>query len=153
MNNIDKNCVVLFLDFDGVLHACGGAIAGERFSKKPMLEALLRESDLRHVVVVISSTWREVYPLRKLASIFSDDIRPRIIDVTPTLFDTASDYLRYREIREWLNLHPDVSRWVVLDDAMEDFPHSKRGNVIFTNPDIGLEGAVVSKLRVLLKSN
>jgi hypothetical protein len=153
VNAIDKNCVVLFLDFDGVLHSRGGATAGERFSKRPMLEALLRESDLQHVVIVIASTWREVYPLRELASIFSNDIRPRIIDTTPTLSDTTSDYLRYREIREWLNLHSTVSRWVALDDAVEDFPHSKRGNLIFTNPDIGLESGVISRLRDMLKSS
>lgn len=145
------DCVVLFLDFDGVLHPRGGATAGKRFSKIPLLESLLREPGLEHVVIVIASTWREAYSLKSLTSVFSDDIRPRIIDTTPILNEFVSDYLRYREIREWLSSHPEVSRWAALDDAVGDFPQNNLSNVVFTNPDIGLEEFGISELRRVLE--
>ncbi len=148
---VSSENVVLFLDFDGVLHPRGGAAAGERFSKRPFLEALLRESCLQHVVIVISSTWREAYSLKSLVGVFSEDIQPRVIGATPILDDSATDYLRYREIREWLNKHPVISRWVALDDAVEDFPHGRRMNVVFTDPDVGLEQEAINSLRRLLE--
>lgn len=148
---VSSKSVVLFLDFDGVLHPRGGAAAGERFSKRPFLEALLRESSLQHVVIVISSTWREAYPLKSLVGVFSEDIQPKVIGATPILGDSTTEYLRYREIREWLNNHPVISRWVALDDAAEDFPHGKRTNVVFTDPDVGLERETINSLRRLLE--
>lgn len=153
MADLALGSTVLFLDFDGVLHPRGGAVAGERFCKKAMLEGLLREPDLQHVLIVISSTWREVYPLRRLAQIFSDDIRHRVIDTTPVLGGDAPDFLRYREIRAWLNLHPAVSRWVALDDAVDDFPHGLRASGISTNPDVGLGDLELSKLRARLTAS
>jgi hypothetical protein len=47
--------MILFLDFDGVLHAAGNTPGGlDNFKKLPLLEAWLREHD--HVNVVISSS-------------------------------------------------------------------------------------------------
>jgi hypothetical protein len=151
--NTSPRRTVLFLDFDGVLHPCGGVAAGVRFSRRPMFETLLQEPDLRHVEIVISSTWREAYPLRKLIAMFSKDIQPRIIGATPTLDDVAARHLRYREIRSWLNAHPEIVHWAALDDAVDDFPNDKRANVIFTNPAIGLEyDNLISLRRLLIQS-
>ena len=141
---------VLFLDFDGVLHPSGGESSGARFAKRPLLETLLREPDLCHVEIVISSTWREAYPLKQLVSVFSEDIRPRIIGVTPTLDDGAISHQRYREIKNWLVAHPEIVYWAALDDAIDDFPSEKRTNVVFTNPAIGLEYDHLILLRRLL---
>lgn len=148
--NTPPGRTVLFLDFDGVLHPTGGESSGARFAKRPLLETLLREPDLCHVEIVISSTWREAYPLKQLVSIFSEDIRPRIIGATPTLADVAPRYLRYREIKSWLAAHPAINYWAALDDAIDDFPSDKRANVVFTNPAIGLEYDHLILLRRLL---
>ena len=141
---------MLFLDFDGVLHPSGGESSGARFSRRPLLETLLREPDLCHVEIVISSTWREAYPLKQLISFFSEDIRPRIIGVNPTLVDVAPRHLRYREIKSWLVAYPEIGHWAALDDAVDDFPSDRRANVVFTNPAIGLEHEHVILLRRLL---
>lgn len=151
MEKVNADSVVLFLDFDGVLHPRGGAMAGERFSKKAMFEGLLREPALLHIVIVISSTWREAYSLKNLISIFSEDIQPRIIDATPILNDMDSAFQRYREIKGWLSRHPEVNRWVALDDAAGDFPQNKGLNGVFTDPDVGLEKRDIDSLRSLLK--
>jgi hypothetical protein len=151
MVTINSDSVVLFLDFDGVLHPRGGALAGERFSKKSMLEELLREPALLHILLVISSTWREAYPLKSLVSIFSEDIQPRIIGATPILNDIDAAYQRYREIKAWLIRHPEVNRWVALDDAAGDFPQDGRLSSVFTDPDIGLKNSDIDSLRRLLE--
>lgn len=126
-------------------------MAGERFSKKSMLEGLLREPELLHIVIVISSTWREAYPLKSLISIFSEDIQPRIIGATPILNDIDTVYQRYREIKSWLSRHPEINRWVALDDAADDFPQNKGLNGVFTDPNVGLEKSDIDSLRRLLE--
>jgi hypothetical protein len=44
--------MILFLDFDGVLHPKGGG--GPRCTKMALLEALLREPVATHVEIVVS---------------------------------------------------------------------------------------------------
>lgn len=141
---------VLFLDFDGVLHPKGGVGVDARLSRLPLLAALLAEPAMAHVGVVIASTWREAYSLAKLRGLFPATLQSRILDVTPQLDDVDSDYLRYREIRAWLNRHPQVNRWAALDDAEDEFPPGKRGNAIFTNPSIGLTEEDLLSLRQCL---
>lgn len=73
--------MILFLDFDGVLHprAPGKGL----FSNLAKLEAVLREFEF--VEVVITSTWREDMPFEKLQELFSPDIRQRVIGITPVV--------------------------------------------------------------------
>lgn len=76
--------MILFLDFDGVLHPEGeGHIlsGGTDFCFLPRLEALLRE--FLHVKIVISSSWREQLRYETLLKPFSSDLRARILGATP----------------------------------------------------------------------
>jgi len=76
--------VILFLDFDGVLHPEGEdhiLNGGADFCFLPRLEALLRE--FPHVNIVISSSWREQLLYETLLKPFSSDIRDRILGATP----------------------------------------------------------------------
>ena len=76
--------MILFLDFDGVLHPEGeGHLPndGTDFCFLPRLEELLRE--FPHVRIVISSSWRERLAYPTLLKPFSEDIRARIIGTTP----------------------------------------------------------------------
>ena len=143
--------VILFLDFDGVLHPVGGVQSGERFSRLPMLEALLRETAFRDVHIVISSTWREAFPMARLAEAFAADLRPRILGGTPVLDDYDGDHARYAEIRAWLDAHPDVISWVALDDGIGAFPTHQRKNAVFTDPQIGLNEESLARLRKMLE--
>lgn len=141
---------VLFLDFDGVLHPKGAGGAAEHFSRRPLLEALLRETACADVRVVITSTWREAYSLAKLRQFFCAELQPRIIDRTPVLEDLDADHLRYREIRAWLNRQPQVKRWWALDDDRDGFPEAHATRVVFTDPAHGLRPADLDTLRALL---
>ena len=60
--------MILFLDFDGVLHPEPCDEDGEPFCNLPALEAILR--DFPAVEIVISSMWRfDAYPCR-VTSVF-----------------------------------------------------------------------------------
>lgn len=129
---------VLFLDFDGVLHPVGVHAAGVPFAKVPLLEAMLREPRCAAIQIVVSSTWREAYSLTRLRSVFAPDLRARVIDVTPTLDDYDGPYARCFEIKAWLALHPQVERFVALDDMLSGFPAEWHHHVVFTDGSTGL---------------
>jgi len=126
--------MILFLDFDGVLHPeyDGRAVPGEMaFCHLPRFEAVMR--DFPDVEIVISSMWRYHLPLEVLRERFSEDIRTRIIDTTPLVEREDPKYLPARregEILQWLaehNRHADD--WIALDDATWQFP-THRSRVI-----------------------
>jgi hypothetical protein len=140
---------ILFLDFDGVLHPVGGGV--KQFSQLPLLEALLREPGFEGVRVVVSSTWREVHPLKRLQQFFPADLRERVIGVTPVLDEYDSEHERYEEIRAWLDGHPEFARWAALDDDIEGFPAHHRKRAMFTDPETGLKAGDLDGLRLLLR--
>ncbi len=99
--------MILFLDFDGVLHPEPCYQQEELFCRLHILESVLY--DFPSVEVVISSTWRDTRTLAELKNLFSVDIAPRIIDVTPnwkTLLELCETigytYIREVEITGWL---------------------------------------------------
>ena len=119
--------MILFLDFDGVLHPeCEVSQRGEvaDFCFLPRLESLLRAfPDVR---VVISSTWREHKTLDELREMFSADIAARIIGATalpaPGAATRYTPARREREIVAWLQARGGLDQpWVALDDAEWQF--------------------------------
>jgi hypothetical protein len=147
---LDETTTALFLDFDGVLHPAGARRNVGDLAQLPLLEAMLREPAHRHVGIVISSTWREAHSLPKLRALFSEDMRARILGVTPVPEDYDSDHARYEEIKAWLDQHPTCTRWVALDDDVEGFPGHRRKTIVLTDPATGLTEANLAALRALL---
>lgn len=121
--------MILFLDFDGVLHPEGEAhilSGGVDFCFLPRLEALLREFPF--VKIVISSSWREQLRYKTLLKPFSSDIRARILGATPhSGFGLPPPYgKREGEILAWLQIHDAIDEpWIALDDAYWQFGHCK----------------------------
>lgn len=143
----------IFMDFDGVTHPWGEV---EDFRCLPQIEAVVR--DYEEARIVIASDWRMLFSLPKLVSRFSEDIRPRILGVTPHVIPKHGAELhglREREAMLWLGQHaPDVASaaWCALDDApgnwftrsrllLTDF---KRG---FTEEDAGALRRMLDKFR------
>ena len=114
--------MILFLDFDGVLHPDPCVDADMLFCHLPLLESVLR--DFLSVQVVISSTWRANRTLDELRAYFSSDIADRVIGVTPNwrdlpnLLDTIGHtYVRQVEIEGWRRASGrSWEQWVALDD-------------------------------------
>ena len=109
--------------------------------------AFLRKPAHLGVRIVISSTWREAHSLPRLRALFAADLQPRILGVSPMLDEYDSDYLRYEEIKAWLDRHPDCSAWAALDDDVEGFPGHRRKTVVFTDPGVGLTTADLEALQ------
>ena len=111
--------ILLFLDFDGVLHPTGAE--AEHFVNLPRLERVLRETP--EVRVVISSSWQDAHPLGALKGFFSADIAARIVGGTRSVNRDAEAESRYDQIRMYLRrARHSSTAWVALDDAAHEFP-------------------------------
>lgn len=130
---------ILFLDIDGV---CNNQKTRERqgdtsfIGIKPELAELVRDivaaTDCK---IVLSSTWRMFPDSKKWAE---DHIAP-FYDQTIDLQRGAKWGVVERgyEILEWLNGHPDVERYAILDDNSDMLP-SQMPNFFQTTWERGL---------------
>ncbi len=110
----------LFLDFDGVLNSTdwfqrsGGDWNGHRDTLlDPKAVQVLNEIVAADVKVVVSSTWRLIHKLPKLKDLLAQaGFSGRVIGTTPSIPYSK----RQEEIQSWLNRHPEVTAYVILDD-------------------------------------
>jgi hypothetical protein len=133
---------VLFLDFDGVLHSV--APLSKQFTRLPLMEDWLRAHPA--VDVVISSSWRLEFDLETLRKLFSVDLQPRVIDVTPDLCRWGDGH-RGEEVLAWLHASGCVDRpWRAVDDkeCWYDLPLQDR--LILCNEHHGLSSPQIEKL-------
>jgi hypothetical protein len=146
---------VLFLDVDGVLNRCGASNQGLETDKCDRLANLCRLTGCR---VVVSSTWRKKeHQMDRLLGLF----RSRgivCIGQTPELvaerklldgFMLYTAKPRRDEIRAWLDAHPRVARYAILDD--DPGADDNTGRFVRTNSDDGLQDSHVAKLQQLLR--
>jgi len=116
---------VIFLDIDGVLNVIPkdfdkhGGIFHSSFVKN--LERIINETDAK---IVISSSWR-FSGLSGMIDMWKDRKLPgEVIDVTPncvqlvneTDFEFYDQVERGHEIQDWLDKHPEIERYVIIDD-------------------------------------
>lgn len=120
--------MIVFLDFDGVVHPEGLRGPSQLFCRLPLIEEVLRE--FAEVELVISSAWRLEYADPQLAAIglkkhFSKDIAQRVVGVTPDHSnlppgDMWPDWFRFSrhwECEAWIRTHrPLGTRWLAADD-------------------------------------
>lgn len=142
--------MILFLDFDGVLHPEPCYDADQLFCRLPLLENLLRE--FPNVSIVVSSTWRDTHTVEELRALFSADIGRRLIGVTPSwrelpeLVETIG-FQRHAEIEAWLRqAGTPWEKWVAIDDKSWLFKPFLP-NLVRCNTDIGMNEEVVEQLR------
>jgi hypothetical protein len=142
--------MVLFLDFDGVLHPEPCYDKDRLFCCLPRFENALL--DFPYVEIVISSTWRETRTLFELRALFSPSFAGRIIGVTPSWKDHQDlleriGYQRQAEIEAWLRESGEPWRpWAAIDDKPYLFKPFLP-NLIKTNSNVGFEHEAELKLR------
>lgn len=151
--------MILFLDFDGVLHPELSGV--EEFCCAPVLWAVLR--DCPHVEVVFSTSWRESFPQQDLVRYATagggEDLASRFIGVTPIPEVARRSFVQYGlqpepdsrrsrecEIEVWRHANNATQRpWVAVDDVAwwfsEDCP-----NLYLVNYKIGLQMADLATL-------
>jgi len=145
--------IAIFLDFDGVLctarmaKATGerGVIGGLDPVALAFLNRICREYPVK---IVISSTWRAGQEAwffwRLFASAGHHDIRRALHEdwKTPVTGDTRGE-----EIQLWLDAHPEVSDYLILDDDSDMLEH-QMPNLIHTD---SLNGMLLEHYRDIEK--
>jgi methionine--tRNA ligase beta chain len=119
----------IFLDIDGVLNV--------DYADRDQFGHIFRDEyvqNLKEVIektgakIVISSTWKDKGIERMLALWKERNLPGEIIDVTPDCVDVCEStnivyydqVKRGHEIKLWLDRHPEVNQYVILDD-IQDF--------------------------------
>ncbi len=134
--------MLLFLDIDGVLHPVRTHPA-DHLTCRPRFEQWAAGHP--HVRFVITSSWKQLYPLTVLRGYFSPEIGTRIIDMTPRLYG-VSVQRRYHEIIAWLDKNNSTGEaWLALDDSAADFPPGCP-QLVRCLPERGFDDAVAGEL-------
>lgn len=131
-NSTNYPAIYIFLDIDGVLvpeSKFDGSFTKEDLLKFDPVCLKYCEDVLRlypKVLVVISSSWKEVFSFEVVRSLFSPDIVPRVIGFTPFLNSQLIHnykYLRHQEVLEFLRQNnASHNPWIAIDDIAEHYP-------------------------------
>ena len=150
----DQPSVILFLDYDGVLHPDPCPDAARLFEHAPRLEQTL--SGFAEVALVLSTAWRQGRPYDQLLAPLPPALRDMAIGVTPTFSSFAPraelvPYRRQAECIQWLNENRlQNEAWIALDDRPSGFtPYCE--NLIACDPRYGLDASVIGRLRTALQ--
>lgn len=131
---------VLFLDIDGVLNNTvmwKNPDVVWRSNQTDITMDLDNMQCLKELVfqtgckIVLSTSWRTLG--NRIRYVFQEADLPPIEDATPVLGMNA----RAEEIQQYLLEHPDVDRYVILDDC-DVFPGDIHNHLVQTNPMTGL---------------
>jgi len=115
-----ENQLILFLDYDGVLHPDPCPDAARLFENAERLARVLEE--FPEVGIVLSTSWRNVRSETELLEPLPEILRHRVLGVTPNFseFSAAAariPYQRHAECEQWLQMHEMASSpWWALDD-------------------------------------
>ena len=149
----------IFLDVDGVLNC---ATTERRLVSEPVFPFVDTRKVLRlreilektGAILILSSSWREGafahasfsdrQAYLELRAEFKRLRCPLWIDCTP--FMSGS---REEEIKKWLERHPEVTDFVILDDVGVEFDKLK-DHLVLTNWQTGLDKVAANKVIELL---
>ena len=126
---------VIFLDIDGVLNSDeyldkvkNSDIQGiERDIDVEKVKLLKRAIDETGARVVLSSSWRWYKESREKIKEQLQKHNLKFIDITPTRTDKTLK--REEEIQIWLDSHPEVVNYVILDDEKISCESMKKHHV------------------------
>ena len=136
--------LVLFLDFDGVLHPAS-ARPEERFSRVALLERSLAEHDCS---IVVSSSWRFHHDFEALIEPLPVALRRRVTGVTGEA--RFGRWPRHQEILAFLREAAQPVDWRALDDSVNEFPPGCR-ELIACDPNVGLDERHLHRLQRWLR--
>lgn len=138
---------VLFLDIDGVVNSEDSFAHGgdEYIGIDPYMAFLVGKITIAidDLKVVLSSSWKH-----------SPGGKEEVIKRVTPLFDVTPDVGAFRgdEIRAWLDAHPEVERYAILDDD-NDFHEDQRPNFFRTSWKTGLTEEIMNKVIEHLNSS
>jgi len=149
-----KTEMIVFLDYDGVLHPdavyrrLNGHIElrapGALFMWTPVLvEALAPYSNMR---IVLSTSWVRELGFRRALAFLPADLAGRVIGATwHSAMSTATDGIiqwdqqsRYDQISAHLDRQTVPVPWLAIDDDAVGWPSDHHQNLVQTDPMLGL---------------
>ncbi len=136
--------MILFLDFDGVLHPITASDA-EVFCRAPLLWPVLRQAP--SIEIVLSTSWRFTHRYPELVTLATqgggEDLADRFIGMTPKgewvnrINSAERIYVRHMECQRWMQSNAPGRDWLALDDEIVSFPE-ECPTVHFCDPQQGL---------------
>ncbi|NES75772.1 MULTISPECIES: HAD domain-containing protein [Okeania] len=150
----------IFLDIDGVL-----------VPEKNFDSPIYKENDLQFdpiflslfedivqlypgVLVVISSSWRELFSFEFVRSLFSPDFREKVVGFTPFLDPEIIhqfEYIRHQEVVKFLRNNNCLGySWVAIDDIPEHYPPDT--HIVITDAYNGFDASAALALELYLLS-
>ncbi|RWA52290.1 hypothetical protein AU476_18220 [Cupriavidus sp. UYMSc13B] len=168
--------MLLFLDYDGVLHPDaayyvpskrGSRIElradGELFMWMPILEGILEPYS--NVKIVLSTSWVRELGFSKAKGFLSPRLKSRVIGGTwhskmsrhgegsHRVDDRWSELSRYQQIANYIRTKKPSEPWIAIDDDIEDWDQSVAHRLVATDGDTGLSDlATQALLRTLLNT-
>jgi hypothetical protein len=144
---------VLFLDIDGVLNSQRSCIAFGGFPHEVtgfhremfdevalrLIRGIVKQADAK---VVLSSSWRITHAYDYVGK----HLELPIIDATPTRWEPGQ--VRGHEIAAWLEAHPEVESYVIVDDDPDMLPEQME-RFVHTNNFNGFEWAHAARMAEL----
>lgn len=149
--------MILFLDYDGVLHPDAAYIEkgrpvlraeGEFFMWAPLLVDIL--ADHPHVRVVLSTSWVRILRFDRARQRLPAELARRVIGSTwhstmarhpegvhkiyPTWWDEST---RYAQIKRYVD-RAGLTRWLAIDDHDEGWAEEDRDCLIHTQSETGI---------------
>lgn len=120
---------VLFLDFDGVLHPAGGP-PGETlpFEWVAQLNELLDAH--AEVLLVVHSSWRERFS--------AEELRDFLGPLGDRLLGAVERGPKAQAILAFVREHPEIERWMVIDDSASEFSTVFESTVVICDPAKGI---------------
>jgi len=142
---------VVFLDFDGVLNNSSsmftntympGALAERLINANPdpvsvkLLDYLLIHTDAR---IVVSSSWRNGCRSHlELQEILRDAFKLTHWDRVIGMTQYSTRVIRGVEIDNWVQAHPEITHYVIIDDDSDMMDHQQE-HFVHTNHDHGFK--------------
>lgn len=144
--------MILFLDFDGVLHP-DPCLDEQLFQNVPRLAQAVVE--FPEASIVLSTSWRTFLGLEQLVRPLDGELRRRVIGVTPRFADFSAPralvpYRRQAECVQWLKENGmDDAAWIALDDRPSWFePYCD--NLIVCDALVGFNEESAGRLRTAM---
>jgi hypothetical protein len=149
----DRRRVIVFLDFDGVLHGTG-MIHEIDFSADTIVlppacfqhvAALASALDpFPDVKIVVSSSWRTLYELESLRLLLGP-LGPRVIETTG-----RNERTRFGEIESYLSRRRPCD-WLAIDDDDWGWPADLRDHLVRPDHTVGLSGGDLQQVQERLR--
>lgn len=152
---------VIFLDVDGVINS--GNSQQRDFEAKLNLKTLRFDpicmENLRVLVertgadLILSSSWRFDDDALGAAPLLN--LEARLAEKGMKIADRTGRTLAWRddEINAWLQEHPEVESYVILDDVNDNFQGENLQRWVSTNEEVGLTSEDVLKAERILLGN